>query len=80
MEAQERRRGRPIDHIQLVVRYLAASRKFYEAVRKTNSQVEWVEYAAEGHGWALPVNRFDYWRRVEAFLQRHIGTPGTSTN
>ena len=59
---------------------LPHGRKFYDAVRKTNPQVEWVEYAAEGHGWALPVNRFDYWRRVEAFLQRHIGTPGGTTN
>lgn len=32
MEAQELHRGRLIDHIQLVVRDLAASRRFYEAV------------------------------------------------
>jgi len=32
MEAQELHRGRLIDHIQLVVRDLAASRAFYEAV------------------------------------------------
>lgn len=32
METQELHRGRLIDHIQLVVRDLAASRKFYEAV------------------------------------------------
>ena len=57
---------------------LPHGRKFYDAVRKTNAQVEWVEYAAEGHGWALPVNRYDYWRRVEAFLQRNIGTAGTN--
>ena len=34
----------------------------------------------EGHGWALPKTAIDFWRRVEKFLQRHIGTPGTSTN
>lgn len=32
METQELHRGRLIDHIQLVVRDLAASQKFYEAV------------------------------------------------
>lgn len=32
MEAQHLHRGRLIDHIQLVVRDLAASRRFYEAV------------------------------------------------
>lgn len=32
METQELHRGRLIDHIQLVVRDLAASRKFYQAV------------------------------------------------
>ena len=32
MEAQELHRGRLIDHIQLVVRDLAASRRFYEAL------------------------------------------------
>ena len=32
METQELHRGRLVDHIQLVVRDLAASQKFYEAV------------------------------------------------
>ena len=32
MELQELHRGRLVDHIQLVVRDLAASRRFYEAV------------------------------------------------
>ena len=32
MEAQELHRGRLFDHIQLVVRDLAASRRFYEAI------------------------------------------------
>jgi len=34
METQQLHRGRLIDHIQLVVRDLAASRQFYEAVFK----------------------------------------------
>ena len=34
MDTQELHRGRLIDHVQLVVRDLAASRRFYEAVFK----------------------------------------------
>lgn len=34
METQELHRGRLIDHLQLVVKDLAASRRFYEAVLK----------------------------------------------
>lgn len=46
---------------------------FRNAVQKTNSQVEWVEYTEEGHGWALLKNRVDFWGRVEKFLDRNIG-------
>jgi catechol 2,3-dioxygenase-like lactoylglutathione lyase family enzyme len=35
MEAQELHRGRLIDHVQLVVKDLPASRRFYEAVLQT---------------------------------------------
>ncbi|MBB3220449.1 prolyl oligopeptidase family serine peptidase [Pseudoduganella umbonata] len=47
--------------------------RFRDAVAATNRQVEWVEYEDEGHGWTLPKNRFDFWTRVEKFLDRHIG-------
>ncbi|MCU6496284.1 prolyl oligopeptidase family serine peptidase [Rugamonas sp. A1-17] len=47
--------------------------KFYKAVKQTNPDVEWVEYPDEGHGWALPKNRFDFWTRVEKFLDKNIG-------
>lgn len=49
--------------------------KFRDAVKKTNTNVEWIRYEAEGHGWALPENRIDFWTRVEKFLVRHIGQP-----
>lgn len=49
--------------------------KFHAAVKKTNPNVEWIEYRTEGHGWALPENRIDFWTRVEKFLGRHIGKP-----
>ncbi|MBA5606873.1 S9 family peptidase [Duganella sp. FT3S] len=47
--------------------------KFYDAVKAGNSQVEWIEYPEEGHGWKLPKNRIDFWGRVEKFLDRQIG-------
>jgi dipeptidyl aminopeptidase/acylaminoacyl peptidase len=36
-------------------------RKFYDAVTRTNQQVEWIKYPEEGHGWSLPKNRIDFW-------------------
>jgi len=47
--------------------------KFYDAVTKTNKNVEWIEYPEEGHGWHLPKNSVDFWTRVEAFLGKNIG-------
>ncbi len=47
--------------------------RFRDAVRATNKNVEWAEYKDEGHGWALPQTRIDFWTRVERFLARHIG-------
>ncbi|KQQ87589.1 dipeptidyl aminopeptidase [Massilia sp. Leaf139] len=49
-------------------------RKFLDAVKPHNSQVEWIEYADEGHGWSLPENRVNFWGRVEKFLDQHIGS------
>jgi dipeptidyl aminopeptidase/acylaminoacyl peptidase len=49
--------------------------KFYQAVKQTNPNVEWVQYDDEGHGWKLPRNRIDWWGKVEKFLDKNIG-PG----
>ncbi len=35
--------------------------------------VEWVVYREEGHGWLKEENQYDFARRVEKFLARHIG-------
>ena len=51
--------------------------RFRDAVMKTNRNVEWVEYPEEGHGFRLEKNSVDFWRRVERFLDRHIG-PGAA--
>lgn len=47
--------------------------RFRDAVKRTNKQVEWIDYPDEGHGWSLPENRVDFWTRVEKFLDKHIG-------
>jgi dipeptidyl aminopeptidase/acylaminoacyl peptidase len=35
-------------------------------------EVEWVVYDDEGHGFRIEANRLDFWKRVEAFLARHL--------
>jgi dipeptidyl aminopeptidase/acylaminoacyl peptidase len=50
-------------------------KKFYDAVKDTNRNVEWIEYSEEGHGWYLEKNNIDFWGRVEKFLDKQIG-PG----
>ncbi|MBV8666984.1 MAG: S9 family peptidase [Burkholderiaceae bacterium] len=49
--------------------------KFYDSVRKTNSDVEWIVYPEEGHGWKLVEDKVDFWSHVEKFLARNIGAP-----
>ena len=48
-------------------------KQFLAAVKEHNRDVEWVVYEEEGHGWSLPKNRNDFWRRAELFLDKHIG-------
>jgi dipeptidyl aminopeptidase/acylaminoacyl peptidase len=48
-------------------------RKFYDAVKATNKNVELVVYENEAHGWSLVKTRVDFWTRVEKFLQKNIG-------
>lgn len=52
---------------------IAHGTKFYNAVKKTNPNVEWVEYSEEGHGFYLLKNKVDFWTRVEKFLDQNIG-------
>ncbi|HEY0488695.1 MAG TPA: alpha/beta fold hydrolase [Telluria sp.] len=37
-----------------------------------NKNVEWIQYAEEGHGWNLEKNNVDFWTRVERFLDKHL--------
>jgi dipeptidyl aminopeptidase/acylaminoacyl peptidase len=45
-----------------------------DALRSRNVPVEWVVYGEEGHGFLLEANRFDFYGRVGAFLDKHLGT------
>lgn len=43
-----------------------------DALVKLGKPVEWVLYEDEYHGFFYKKNEFDYWRRVEAFLAKHL--------
>jgi dipeptidyl aminopeptidase/acylaminoacyl peptidase len=42
------------------------------ALKAAGNDPEWVVYAKEGHGWFDPKNRYDWARRMEAFLAKHL--------
>lgn len=48
------------------------SERMLDALRKAGKQVEWVPYAEEGHSFFFEENRIDCYRRVEAFLAKHL--------
>lgn len=48
-------------------------RKMKDALAARDVPVEWVVYADEGHGFLVEENRLDFYRRVAAFLDKHIG-------
>ncbi|MGO4379099.1 alpha/beta hydrolase family protein [Pseudoduganella sp. RAF19] len=52
--------------------------KLRSALQANKADVEYIEYSGEGHGWLLPENRYDFWTRVEKFLDKNIG-PGAKT-
>lgn len=37
-----------------------------------NKNVEWIQYAGEGHGFNLEKNNVDFWNRVERFLDKNL--------
>jgi dipeptidyl aminopeptidase/acylaminoacyl peptidase len=52
--------------------------RFHDAVKRTNPNVEWIEYPEEAHGWRLEKNNIDFWGRVEKFLDKNIGKGATA--
>jgi len=49
------------------------STQMVEAMRAKGLDVEYVVYADEGHGFARPQNRLDFYGRAEQFLSKYIG-------
>ena len=49
------------------------STQMVEAMRARGLAVEYVVYADEGHGFARPQNRLDFYGRAEQFLSKYIG-------
>ena len=49
------------------------SEQIAAAMRARNLPVEYVVYTDEGHGFARPENRMDFYGRVENFLAKHLG-------
>ncbi|MYM32598.1 prolyl oligopeptidase family serine peptidase [Duganella sp. CY15W] len=46
--------------------------RFYDAVKRGNSNVEMITYPNEGHGWRHEDNRIAFWQRVDAFLEKNL--------
>ena len=51
----------------------AESIQIRDALQKAGKKVEYVEYADEGHGFARPENRLDFFAKAEKFLAEQIG-------
>jgi len=49
------------------------SRQMVEAMKKAGKDVEYHEYPDEGHGFARPENRLDFYAKAEKFLAKHLG-------
>lgn len=52
---------------------IATSDAMVAALRKAKREVTYVVYPDEGHGFARPENRLDFYGRVEEFLAKHLG-------
>ena len=49
-------------------------RDFRDAARRAGVELEYVEYADEGHNWLKPETSIDFFTRVEKLLSRTIGS------
>jgi len=57
---------------------LVHGESFRRAVQQAgNTQLEWVVYEDEGHGWRRPANQADFWNRVARFLDRQLAPTST---
>ncbi len=77
------------DRIQapLLLAYGAADRRvplvhgnrMRSALDKYGKPYEWVVYDDEGHGFNKDSNRYDFYRRIDAFLAKNLAPRGSST-
>ncbi len=51
----------------------AESEQIVQALRSAGKEVEYLLYADEGHGFARPENRLNFYAAAEAFLAKHLG-------
>jgi dipeptidyl aminopeptidase/acylaminoacyl peptidase len=49
------------------------SEQIVDAISRNNGNVTYVLYPDEGHGFARPENRIDFFARAEAFLSANLG-------
>ena len=47
-----------------------------EALRQRGVEVEYMVKDNEGHGFANQENRFDFYRAIERFLEKHLKSVG----
>lgn len=52
---------------------IAEAQEMADALRDAGRDVEFVGYADEGSGFAVPENRIDFYNRAEKFLAEHLG-------
>ena len=51
----------------------AESDQFVDAMKAKGLDVEYVVYENEGHGFARPENRMDFYKRAEKYLHKVLG-------
>ncbi len=56
----------------------AESDQIVQALRQRGVDVEYIVQENEGHGFRNEENRFDFYRRMEGFLARHLGSRAES--
>jgi dipeptidyl aminopeptidase/acylaminoacyl peptidase len=49
------------------------AQQMVNALKDAGKEVEYKEYEDEGHGFARPENRLDFYACAEKFLARHLG-------
>jgi dipeptidyl aminopeptidase/acylaminoacyl peptidase len=52
---------------------IANTEMMVNALRKSKRPVQYVVYPDEGHGFARPENKRDFYGRLEEFLAKHLG-------